>query len=782
MVRLSLSLSAIFTQLAQVAPAQIIGGNGSPSSAPYGGSGVYSGSTGSCATGSPTCVLTGQYNSFRTSTNTYEPTLAGLTSSANFSAVTFLQLDTDDYLSSSTHAHNPVLAQPLYVSNVTIGGTAHNILIVVTLNDTVYAFDVTSSSPSSWSVLWKRTADGSVGNANLWPLYQNCTTGPAPQPMTPNFGGNQGVQTLPYYGIVSTPVVDISQSVPVLYTVTGCIPDLTSPNQYNISWYVNALDLTTGLDLITTSNHPSSSTNGKGGFAISSKTGDSIVFRSPHQMQRPSLLLTRVASTSNLYVAFGTGVFEIAPTYPYHGWVVGYSIAYSSGLVSPTLLTSPFDTSASSTSSTTTVFPSTSNAGIPGSPPAYPQLYPSCGGTSCLHGDNWVGTDSTNGGISGGIWSSGKGPSSDSAGNVYVSSGNGPFDCNNPAGTLTTCTDPTAVLNWGESVIKLPAASNANPLTPTDFYTPYVNNYSNDKTLPNNPAPYQFVALNRYDLDFGTPGLVLFNASGTSQTYSVTADKTGYVYVMPTNNLTSSTPGMGRFTTADGGLTSGTYKTQVPFLANRGGISSTVCPSRSTGGQMTSTNCDQIHELPWWNDFLFVWPWNESPRVFKGSYGSNSYSFNTTAIDPCSSGGIGTTACSNSGGTGADFPVAGYPGGIMAVAADKTGTTPKGTLWAVAVPQGSDTETFHYQGQLYSYTITTSGTTPPTGTLTKLFPPLKLGTCASPASPLPLLTWNASPFAEPTLANGNVFVPVYFATNSSSLKISGVLVFGVCPP
>ena len=73
----------------------------------------------------------------------------------------------------------------------------------------------------------------------------------------------------------------------------------------------------------------------KGGFLLGSKTGDTITFHGEHEMQRPSLLLSRPGITSNVYAAFGTGVFEIAPTYAYHGWVVGYSIAYSSGTVAP---------------------------------------------------------------------------------------------------------------------------------------------------------------------------------------------------------------------------------------------------------------------------------------------------------------------------------------------------------------------------------------------------------------------------------------------------------------
>lgn len=110
----------------------------------------------------------------------------------------------------------------------------------------------------------------------------------------------------------------------------------------------------------------------------------------------------------------------------------------------------------------------------------------------------------------------------------------------------------------------------------------------------------------------------------------------------------------------------------------------------------------------------------------------------------------------------------------MALAADSTGATPKATLWAVATTHGSDDQLSHYNGTLYSYTVSSTGTI-----LTKLFSGLTTGTCTGAPSPLPLSQWRVSPFAEPTLAHGNVYVPVYYAVSSGS-TISGILVFGKC--
>ncbi len=757
--------------LAQSSATVTPGGNGSPESAPYGGSLLSPLSPSDpCAFGQPTCVLTGQYNRFRTSTNTYDPTLAGLTSSDSFSATKFLQFDTADV--ASGFAANPTMAQPLYVNNVTISGTAYEILIAANLNGSIYAFNVANGN-----ALWKRTPSST---GNLWPLYGNCSPNGngSPQAFVPDTVNNIGVFTLPYYGIVSSPVIDLSQTTPVLYTVSACIPDNTSANRDKISWYLNAIDVTTGLDLISSSNHPSG-TSAKGGFVIAGTNGEA--FNGGFHMQRPSLLFTNPSSLNYyLYASFGTGVFEIDSNNRYHGWTFGYKIAYGSSPFSatPTLLGpsggAPF--SSSSSKSITSVFPATANDSIPSSPLANPAKYPSCNiassgntylASNCFHGDNWVGTGAS-AGTSGGIWMSGKGPASDSSGNVYFTAGNGPFDCTGS----TSCTDPTQVLNWGESAIQLPPGSNTSPMAPSDFYTPWTNNYSNDS----GPS-YQYQALNRYDLDFSTPGVVLFDAKfsdSSTKTFSVTADKTGYVYAMPLN---TGSIGMGRFRSGDSWLTSGVNQTQAPFRATRAAISSTNCPSAvgsTYPGYFNNTSCDEIHELAWWKDLLFSWPWNEAPQVYKGtpllSGSTYTYSF-SSFYNPCTgTTGIGTSPCSNT-----NFPVVGYPGGIMALAADSTGSTPKASLWAITTAQGKDDQTKHTTGTLYSYTVSTTGTA-----LTKLFNGLSTGYCSGAPSPLPLIGWTVSPFAEPTLAHGKVYVPVYYAQTAGPVTISGILVFGKC--
>ncbi len=657
-----------------------------------------------CAAGSP-CVLTGQYNRYRSSVNLAETTLGGMTDFTYFAPLNFFKLDAADMPSGQTY--NPVMAQPLYLTGVTILSVVYNVLLVATLNDTVYAFDADTGTR-----LWKRT--GSTA------LYQNCG-GLTPQPFTKiDSLGKPGVLTLPYYGIVSTPVVDIVPTTPVMYVVSACA---TGPTATTYSWYMNAIDVTTGNDMT----------------ALPVPIGASTFFTPSYQIQRPSLLLNHVNDggghiSTYVYAGFGTGVAELAGgLYTYHGAVFGYSVVYSP--FSITALTGgPFTTSSSTL--TTSIFPANASP-------------PSCTGAHCYYGDNWIGNG-------GGLWQSGKGLAADGSANVFFGSGNGPFDCNSTGVGQTSCTDATNVLSWGQSVVKLPAPTSNALGSPSDFFTP--NRYTFRNESGSTKAAYQFEELNRYDLDFGTPGVVLFQKviSGTqTNVYAITADKTGFVYSLPANNGF----GLGQFRAGDVGVTSGTSQTQLPFQATDYPPpigSTTVCPSRLDSLHFNDIPSDQINELAFWNDLLFVWPWNETARIFQGTLsnaGSTyTYSFGTTPAFP-TTGTFGSTA--------------GYPGGIMAIAANAGRSA---TLWTALTPSGSNDETLHFNGKLFAYTVQTS----PVG-LTYKWDSSVAANAACRAPPVSVSTWKVSPFAEPTLANGKVYLPVFNAASGSS-TVSGILV------
>src|SRR5215813_2474455 len=102
-----------------------------------------------------------------------------------------------------------------------------------------------------------------------------------------------------------------------------------------------------------------------------------------------------------------------------------------------------------------------------------------------------------------GIWMSGAGPGFDSAGNLYVGTGNGSYD---------------GKTEFGESVLKLQAKS----LRLLDFFT-----------------PSSFNTLNEYDLDFGSQGPTML--PGTN--LFVIGGKESKLYLLSAENLGKQSPG-----------------------------------------------------------------------------------------------------------------------------------------------------------------------------------------------------------------------------------------------
>jgi len=687
---------------------------------PYGGPHIAPGSLGStrstasakpatgaviCGSTDP-CVLTGQYDSFRNSQNGNEVKLGGMTNFSQFTTVGFYALDAIDVAPGKTIT--PIIAQPLYVTNVPVDDTTHNMLLVSTLNDSVYAFDADTGA-----VLWKRVGSNSLA------LDCSPTQGQAFTDTQAN--GEPGIPNLAYYGIVSTPVVDVAPTDPVMYVTVACSTPAMGPSYL---WYLNAIDITTGEDLIP------------GGLEI---TGDNFV--PSNELQRPSLLITHPAGSEGgtetfLYAGFGTGVWELAGgSYSYTGALFAWEIDYPFSIKQ---LGNPFVTT-KRTNGTTNIFPATSP--------------PICKSPTCDDGDNWVGNG-------GGIWSSGKGIAADPSSNVFVGSGNGPFACGYTGTFPTSCTDPEMVQNWGESIMEFPPPTGSTIGSPADWFTPYA--YSYPITDPT-PAPYQFEELNRFDLDMSLSGVVLFReqaSTGQYMTFAATSNKIGQIYVLPPK---SSSYGLGQFRPNDIGLTGGSITTQPVFQASRqpNSTSQHVCPIPLAGMQNTYWNCHEIKQIALWNDYLFVWPKFEAPVVYHGALTSTgtstyNYSFGATPVfEPC--------------------PGAGYPGGMMAIAANaKTGAT----LWALIIPPTPTAGV--YQGKMNAYTISTS----PSFKLTNAWESSNPypSTCVAQTAPFPLQNWQLQAMTQPTVANGKVYVPVQQAVSSTGATISGVLVFGNCTP
>jgi hypothetical protein len=775
---LSVTLAICQTTGAPAPPANVNDGS------PYGGvDGIPSALMLGPLTGNPVCgtrtspdpcVLTGQYDRYRTSANVHEPTLANFnsTSAASFGLKQFYQLPSN--VLPSNYLFEPVIAQPLYITNVPPNNT--NLLLVASLADYVYAFDTSSTAQTVaplWSVNLATTATG--GN--------HCTSTGVP---FTNQHGNPGGAHLLYYGIVSTPVIDASPNPPiatpnhpVAYVVSACATLPTS----NPSWFLDAIDLVTGTSVSTV---PIQDSN----------------FNGAYQLSRASLLMTHPANGGNyVYVAFGAGGLEVGAEYGsgrrYSGVLFGYSIGYSANpeTVTFTQMSPTFYTSGNA-SPPADVFPSpVFTAFGPGYTGGGPGGRPNCtiGGTqnNCSPGTNW----GVNGG---GLWGSSRQPSSDGAGNVYVAAGNGPFACTLP-GSPQQCTVAANVRYWGESAMAFPAPTTGAPLTlssPADFFAPFQQRYACPPGSPSctayllptttDPAPAanQTGELSRLDLDFGVCGIVGMAHTGGVYPFFMTCDKSGLLYPLPPPSTVAPGSTLGEFQGGDVGLTGGTYTTQAPFPLTR--LPSGSCPTIDANGAIGGSPCDEVHELAWFNDLLAVWPSAESVEIFQGTLNTNGtgYTFGSTpAFDPC----VASSQNSCNGTLAAPpFPPSSSAsaGAAMAFAADNSVNPPPATLWAI-VPRANSAGAGEW-GELYAYGVTFQNGSNP-ASLSYLWDSVSQQHCSNP----PATGWFATSFTEPTVATGAAYVPTTCVTTSTTSYnacvnvpqgsvSSGVLRFAAC--
>lgn len=170
-------------------------------------------------------------------------------------------------------------AQPLYLSSLTIGGQAHNVLYAVTEHDSVYAFDADSGTQ-----LWK------------------VSTVAAGETTSDNHGCNQ---ISPEIGITSTPVVDRQRNT--IYVVA-----MSKDSSGKYHQRIHALDLTSGAELFggpkeITASYPGTGANSSGG---------NVVFDPARYAERAALLLLN----NVIYLSWTSHCDQD----PYTGWLMGY--------------------------------------------------------------------------------------------------------------------------------------------------------------------------------------------------------------------------------------------------------------------------------------------------------------------------------------------------------------------------------------------------------------------------------------------------------------------------
>jgi PKD repeat protein len=187
-----------------------------------------------------------------------------------------------------------IYAQPLVMTNVNIlGHGTRNIVIVVTVNDSVYAFDADDVSAST--PYWSRSF---INPPNVVPPSN------ADMSAIGACGGNYQDYS-GNIGIVGTPVIDAVAGT--VYLVAR-----TKENGNSFVQRLHALDVATGAERANSPVAISATFPGTG----DGSSGGIVTFDSQRQNQRPALVL----AVGIIYISWSSH----CDNGPYHGWVIGY--------------------------------------------------------------------------------------------------------------------------------------------------------------------------------------------------------------------------------------------------------------------------------------------------------------------------------------------------------------------------------------------------------------------------------------------------------------------------
>ena len=217
-------------------------------------------------------------------------------------------------------------AQPLYLSNLSVGGVRHNVAYVATMHDSVYAFDADTGAQ-----LWKTSFISA--DAGAVPLITTVPNTDFPG------SGNSDIDG-PEVGIESTPVID--ESTGTIYVVAKTKETGRGDGHIHYVQRLHALDVATGAekfggsqvigDTTCDNSNPGSGSTSTYDFnltaypqtpsaATNSATADNSVdgrvyFNALRNLQRCSLTL----SNGVVYVGWSSH----GDNRPYHGWLVGF--------------------------------------------------------------------------------------------------------------------------------------------------------------------------------------------------------------------------------------------------------------------------------------------------------------------------------------------------------------------------------------------------------------------------------------------------------------------------
>jgi len=234
----------------------------------------------SCLLTAQVAVPTYQYDNNRSGTNTNETILTP----TNVSVSQFGR-------KAVFTVEGYVYAQPLYLPNLTIGGTSHNVVFVATEHDQVYAFDVNSGQ-------------------QLWHTNFLSSSGPLLVITTVSSTDVNCGDLVPEIGITGTPVIDTTTNTLYVSAETKEYSPQTQVTSFRHK--LHALDITTGLDKVPYRNmNAVARGNGSGSL------GGFITFSAFLANQRPSLLL----ADGQVFVSWSSHC-DIGS---YHGWLMSFN-------------------------------------------------------------------------------------------------------------------------------------------------------------------------------------------------------------------------------------------------------------------------------------------------------------------------------------------------------------------------------------------------------------------------------------------------------------------------
>jgi len=179
-----------------------------------------------------------------------------------------------------------VYAQPLVAGKVNIGGGSHNVVLIATVNNTLYAYD-----GDNGTLYWQKNFTAPA----MRPPRASDMTG-ACNGTYQDFSGN--------IGIIGTPVIDAATGT--VYFVARSTTGSTFVQ------FLHAVNIVDGNEIIGSPTQITASSAGNGDGNVNGV----ITFDAQRQNQRQGLTLVN----GTVYVTFSSH----CDWGPYHGWILGY--------------------------------------------------------------------------------------------------------------------------------------------------------------------------------------------------------------------------------------------------------------------------------------------------------------------------------------------------------------------------------------------------------------------------------------------------------------------------